>query len=74
MSSALVIRGCDIQEWVANCTPPTIMNAHGSTPEVSIPARFIRWRSMSASIRAMIRSESAMTLFLLADELAITNR
>ena len=68
------MRGSDIQEWVASCTPPTIMKAQGSTPRVSMPTARMRWRSTRASIRAMIRSESAMTLFLLTELFAITNR
>ena len=40
--SSVLIRGCDIQECVANCTPPTIMNAQGSTPWVSMPTICIR--------------------------------
>ncbi|CKT65005.1 Uncharacterised protein [Mycobacterium tuberculosis] len=51
---------------MASCTPPTIRYAHGSTPPVSIPASCMRRRSITASMRAMIRSESAITLLLLA--------
>ncbi len=59
---------------MANCTPPTVWYAHGSTPPVSMPASLIRLRSMTASMRAMISSLLAITLFLLAELLAITNR
>ena len=50
------------------------MYAHGSTPPMSIPSGRMRRRSITASMRAMIRSESATTLFLPAELLAITNR
>lgn len=73
MSSLAVIRGFDIHEWVASCTPPTVWNAQASTPPVSMPACAMRRRSTTASIRAMICSESAMALLLLAELLAKTN-
>ena len=58
----------------ASCTPPTMWKAHGSAPPVSIPTDTIRRRSITASMRAMICSESATALLLLAELLAITNR
>ncbi len=48
--------------------------AQGSTPPVSMPTSAIRLRSMTASMRAMISSLLAITLFLLAELFAITNR
>ena len=74
MSSSELIRGCDIHECVASCTPPTVWYAQGSTPPVSMPTSAIRLRSITASMRAMISSLLAITLFLLAELFAITNR
>ena len=49
------------------------MNAQGSAPWVSMPSCCIRLRSMTPSMRAMICSESATALLLLAELFAITN-
>ncbi len=67
ISLSLLMRGSDIQGAASHAAHDQICHAHGLDSAGVHPGFCMRRRSITASMRAMIRSESAITLLLLAE-------